>query len=56
MGRAAKMVAAKPSPMPKAVVRDKKGVRAGNFPDGVKPMVKGEKAYDDAPKRPKGFK
>lgn len=55
MGRATKMVS-KPTPMPKPVDRDRRGKPVGNFPDGVRPMATGEKAYDDAPKRPKGMK
>jgi len=55
MGRATKQ-AGKPSPMPKPVDRDRRGKPVGNFPDGVKPMAAGEKTYDPAPARPKGFK
>ena len=55
MGKAAK-ASMKPVKMDPPTPRNAKGRPVGNVPDGAKPMVAGEKAYNDAPVRPRPFR
>lgn len=55
MGRATRETAA-PSKLPLPVQRNTKGRPVGNVPDGAKPMVEGERAYEPSPPKPRPFK